>query len=278
MKKKIGLISGNGEFPLVFLEKAKKQGFEVYAAAFKNEASNEIEKIADDFTWVYVGQIKKIINFFKKNLVKEAVMLGGIKKTRLFFDVRPDGLALKALAKLKTTNDDNVLRAFSNVMETHGIKICSSAELVPEFLAKRGVWTKKHPQKESLNDILLGFNAAKEIGRLDIGQTVVVSGGSIVAVEAVEGTDEAIKRGGNLSNKGGVVVKTSKPNQDLRFDIPSIGPDTIVQMKKYGLDVLAVEAEKTNVLNPEKLISVADKNKICVLGVDEVFFREMKFE
>lgn len=278
MNKKIGLIAGNGEFPLVFSQKAKNEGLEVYVAAFKNEASQEIEKIADDVVWLYVGQIRKIINFFKKNCVEEAVMLGGIKKTRLFFDVRPDGLALKAIAKLKTTNDDNVLRAFSKIMETNGIKISASSDLMPEFLAKRGIWTKTSPSKENLRDIYLGYRAAKAIGMLDIGQTVVVSGGSIVAVEAVEGTDEAIKRGGSLSNRGGVVVKTSKPNQDLRFDIPSIGPDTIVQMKKSGLDILAVEAGKTNVLNPEELISIADKNKIAVVGVDDLFFKELNFE
>jgi hypothetical protein len=278
VEKRIGLIAGNGEFPLVFAKKAKKEGFKVYVSAFKNEALKEIEDISEQVNWVYVGQIKKIINFFKKNLVNEAVMIGGIKKTRLFFDVRPDSLALKAIAKLKTTNDDNVLRAFSNIMESHGIKICSSSDLIPELLAKRGVWTKKQPTKENLNDIWLGFNAAKSIGFLDIGQTVVVSGGSIIAVEAVEGTDETIKRGGSLSNRGGVVVKTSKPNQDLRFDLPSIGPETIVQMKKYGLDVLAVETLKTNVLNPDELIKTADENKICIIAVDDLFFKELGLE
>ncbi|MDY0131416.1 MAG: UDP-2,3-diacylglucosamine diphosphatase LpxI [Desulforegulaceae bacterium] len=278
MNKKIGLIAGNGDFPLAFLKKAKKEGLDVFVAGFKNEASPEIEQVADKFIWIYVGQIKKIINFFKKNLVDEVVLLGGVKKTRLFFDVRPDILALKAVAKLKTTHDDNVLRAFSSIMENHGIKVCSSSKLVPEFLSKRGLWTKKNPSKEDLNDIKLGYEAAKAIGFLDIGQTVVVSGGSIVAVEAVEGTDEAIKRGGTLSHGGGVVVKTSKPNQDLRLDIPAIGPETIIQMKKFGLDVLAVEAEKTNVINLDELISLADENKISVLGIDDLFLKELKFE
>lgn len=278
MEKRIGLISGNGEFPLVFVDKLKSQGIGVFVCAFKGETDTVIEDLADDVNWIYVGQIKKIIKYFQKNKISQAVMLGGIKKTRLFFDVRPDGLAIKTLAKLKNTHDDNLLKAFASIMEDNGIAIKSSWDFMPDFLAKKGIWTKKKPTKDNLKDIWLGYKTAKQIGSLDIGQTIVAAGGSVVAVEAVEGTDEAIKRGGSLSNKGGVVVKVSKPNQDLRFDIPAIGPDTMHNMKEAGLSVLAVEAQRTNILDFDKVVKLADEFKISILAVDDDFFREKGFD
>lgn len=274
MDKKIGLIAGNGKFPLIFAEKAIAAGFKVYVCAFKSEADPDIEKYAQDVLWIHVGQVKKIIRFFSKNSVETAVMLGGIKKTRLFFDVRPDSLAIKALAKISSTHDDNILRKFSSIMEENGIIIRSSSSVVPDFLAQRGLWTKRKPSEDELKDIFLGYTAAKKIGEVDIGQTVVASGGSIVAVEAVEGTDETVKRGGLLSPGGGVVVKTSKPDQDMRFDIPSVGTETLSVMKEAGISVLAVESGRTNVLDFEKMVALADQWKMSVLGVDEDYFLE----
>lgn len=278
MKKRIGLISGNGEFPLVFVEKLKSQGFSVFVCAFKGETDPVIEEFAQDVSWVYVGQIKKIIKYFNKNDISQAVMLGGIKKTRLFFDVRPDSLAIKTLAKLKNTHDDNLLKTFASIMEDNGIAIKSSWEFIPDLLAKKGIWTKRKPTKDNFKDIWLGYKTAKQIGSLDIGQTIITAGGSVVAVEAVEGTDEAIKRGGILSNKGGVVVKVSKPNQDLRFDIPAIGPGTMHTMKEAGINVLAVESKRTNILDFDKVVKLADEFKISIIAVDDDFFREKGFE
>ncbi|MGM0417624.1 MAG: LpxI family protein [Thermodesulfobacteriota bacterium] len=274
MNKKIGLIAGNGQFPLIFAEKAVAEGFTVYVCAFKSEADPGIENYAEDILWIHVGQVKKIIRFFSKNSVDNAVMLGGIKKTRLFFDVRPDSLAIKALAKISSTHDDNILRKFSSIMEENGIIIRSSSSVVPDFLAQSGIWTKRKPSVDELKDIFLGYTAAKKIGEADIGQTVVVSGGSIIAVEAVEGTDETVKRGGLLSPGGGVVVKTSKPDQDMRFDIPSVGPDTLAVMKEAGIYVLAVESGRTNVLDCEKMVALADQWKMSVIGVDEDCFQK----
>lgn len=278
MEKKIGLIAGNGEFPLLFMEKAADLGLEVFVCALKGEADKKIEKYSKSINWLNVGQVKKVLKFFKKNNVEKAVMLGGVTKTRLFFDVRPDSLAIRTVAKLKNTHDDNLLRAFSNLMDENGIKVVGSYEVLPELLAKPGIWTKKQPDPEILKDILIGFKTAKKIGELDIGQTIVVSGGSVVAVEAVEGTDNAIRRGGSLCGKGGVVVKVSKPNQDMRFDIPAIGPETLRTMKEAGIDVLAIEALKTNVLDHAGMISMADENDIIIAAVNEEFFKENGIE
>lgn len=278
MEKKIGLIAGNGEFPLLFMEKAADLGLEVFVCALKGEADKKIEKYSKNINWLNVGQVKKVLKFFKKNNVEKAVMLGGVTKTRLFFDVRPDSLAIRTVAKLKNTHDDNLLRAFSNLMDENGIKVVGSYEVLPELLAKPGIWTKKQPDPEILKDILIGFKTAKKIGELDIGQTIVVSGGSVVAVEAVEGTDNAIRRGGSLCGKGGVVVKVSKPNQDMRFDIPAIGPETLRTMKEAGIDVLAIEALKTNVLDHAGMISMADENDIIIAAVNEEFFKENGIE
>lgn len=278
MEKKIGLIAGNGEFPLLFMEKAADLGLEVFVCALKGEADKKIEKYSKSINWLNVGQVKKVLKFFKKNNVEKAVMLGGVTKTRLFFDVRPDSLAIRTVAKLKNTHDDNLLRAFSNLMDENGIKVVGSYEVLPELLAKPGIWTKKQPDPEILKDILIGFKTAKKIGELDIGQTIVVSGGSVVAVEAVEGTDNAIRRGGSLCGKGGVVVKVSKPNQDMRFDIPAIGPETLKTMKEAGIDVLAIEALKTNVLDHAGMISMADENDIIIAAVNEEFFKENGIE
>lgn len=278
MEKKIGLIAGNGEFPLLFMEKAADLGLKVFVCALKGEADKKIEKYSKNINWLNVGQVKKVLKFFKKNNVEKAVMLGGVTKTRLFFDVRPDSLAIRTVAKLKNTHDDNLLRAFSNLMDENGIKVIGSYEVLPELLAKPGIWTKKQPDPEILKDILIGFKTAKKIGELDIGQTIVVSGGSVVAVEAVEGTDNAIRRGGSLCGKGGVVVKVSKPNQDMRFDIPAIGPETLKTMKEAGIDVLAIEALKTNVLDHAGMISMADENDIIIAAVNEEFFKENGIE
>ncbi len=271
---KVGLISGNGMFPLIFAKKLVSTGTDVYICAFKGETDAKIKKYAKEINWIHVGQIKKIIKFFRNNNIDKAVMLGGIRKTRLFFDVRPDSLAIRALAGLKNTHDDNVLRMFASLLEKNGIKIVPSSDFMPELLAPYGIWTKKKPSDDKMKDIFLGFNTARKIGELDIGQTIVVCGGSIVAVEAVEGTDAAMKRGGELANREGVVVKVSKPFQDIRFDLPSIGPDTIYTMKESGLSVLAVEAGRTNVLDYEKVVSLANEFKMVVMAVDDSFFGE----
>jgi UDP-2,3-diacylglucosamine hydrolase len=265
---RIGLIAGSGNFPILFAKTAKEKGFEVYTAAYNNETDKNIENFVYDIKWFYLGQIKSLIKYFKKNNIKSAVMLGAIaKQNKIFTDIKPDIKAITMLSKLLTMHDDNILRAFAKTLENEGINIESSTFLLPELIAKEGCWTKRKPTYIEKMDIELGFNIAKEIGRLDIGQCIVINAGTILAVEAIEGTDETIKRGGILGNGKAVVVKICKPEQDMRFDIPAIGAGTILTMQAAGAKTLVIEAEKAVVFDKEEMIDKANKADISIIAI-----------
>jgi DUF1009 family protein len=266
---RIGLIAGGGLFPKLFLEKALDKGYKIFVVAYTNEADKELENYTDSIKWLRLGQVSRLLKFFKKNSVDEAVMLGTIKKTRIFSDIRPDFKALSFVAKLKHTHDDSVLTSFANLLEQEGITIKPSTFLLPELINKKGCWTKRRPSKSEIQDIRAGWPIAKQIGRFDIGQCVVVSNGAILAVEAIDGTDATILRGGNLADKEAVVVKISKPNQDFRFDLPCTGCDTIETMHKVGASVLILEAEKSISFDRENMILLAEKYGICIKAMDD---------
>lgn len=265
--KKLGLIAGNGKFPLLFAAEARREGYRVIAAAHRGETEEAIEQAADEVTWVYVGQLGKIIAAFQRAGVTEAVMAGGIRKVKLFGNFRPDLRGARFLAKLKTREDDALLRGIAAELASDGIQVLASTLCLPQMIASSGVLSRRAPRPEEWSDIELGFRTAKEIGRLGIGQTVVVKQQMIVAVEAVEGTDAAIERGGRLAKKGCVVVKVSKPQQDLRFDVPAVGVDTVHRLREFGGAVLAVEAGKTILLDKEEFLKQADAAGIAVVGV-----------
>ncbi|MDM8514739.1 UDP-2,3-diacylglucosamine diphosphatase LpxI [Desulfobacterales bacterium HSG16] len=267
--KRIGIIAGNGQFPLIFSKKAKSKGYGVYAAAYVKEADPALKKHVEVMEWLHLGQLKKLVRFFHKNDVKEAVMMGGITKTRMFTNVRPDIAAISLFARMKSTHDDGILRAFADYLEKEGIKIISATFLLPELLADPGCWTKRKPAKNETADIDMGWDLAKEIGKLDIGQSIVVAGGSVMAVEAIDGTDATILRGGLLSEGQAVVVKICKPNQDIRFDMPSVGLGTIETMQKAGAKVLALEAGRTIVFDKESMIALADSSRISIVGIEK---------
>ncbi|NNG00660.1 MAG: UDP-2,3-diacylglucosamine diphosphatase LpxI [Desulfobacteraceae bacterium] len=267
MSKKIGLISGSGQFPIIFADAARKNGFAVYAAAYLKEADPELEQHVDAIDWFYVGQIKKLIRFFKDNHITEAVMMGAINKTRLFKDVKPDIKALSMIATMRSTHDDGILRAFASALEDEGIHIKPSTFLLPELLAPAGVWTRAKPSRAQKKDVALGWRIAKEIGRLDIGQCVVVARGSVMAVEAIDGTDATIDRGGSIGNGEAVLVKVCKPNQDTRFDIPAVGAGTIRRMAAAGIRTLAIEAGRAVVFDKSEMINLADEAGICIVGL-----------
>jgi DUF1009 family protein len=264
---KIGLIAGGGQFPLIFARAAREKGMKVYAIAHKTETEPLLEEQVDVIRWIYLGQIKKVISFFKSNQVTQAVMMGTIAKARLFKDLRPDTKAISLIANMRHTLDDGILRSIAALLEKEGITIRSSTFLLPDLLAEQGCWTKRNPTKAEIGDITLGWEIAKEIGRLDIGQCVVVANGSVLAVEAIDGTDATISRGGQLGNQSAVVVKVCKPNQDLRFDIPAIGLETIRTMKDAGVKVLVIEAGKAVVFEREAMIQLADKYKISIVAM-----------
>lgn len=264
--QRIGLIAGSGQFPIIFSDKAKINGFSVYAAAYLNEADAILANHVKAVEWIRLGQIERIISFFKKHNVTEAVMMGAITKTNMFTDVKLDSTTISLIAAMKNTHDDAILRAFASVLEHSGIQIRSSTFLLPELLAPEGCWTQQKPTESENADIDLGWRIAKELGRLDIGQCLVVGGGSVLAIEAIDGTDATIKRGGELGKGNAVVVKICKPNQDERFDIPAAGIQTIQTMVISGAKVLVIEANKTVVFDREEMISLANKHNIAILA------------
>jgi len=268
---RIGLIAGSGQFPIIFSKKARSKGFSVYAAAYVNEAEKNIEDHVDAIEWIHIGQLNRLINFFKKHNISEAVMMGAIRKTIMFSDlkdIKPDIKAISLFAGMIHTHDDGILSAFARTLEKEGIKIRASTFLLPDLLAQEGCWTKRKPSKSEKADIDLGWKYAKEIGRLDIGQCVVVGGGSVLAVEAIDGTDATIKRGGELGKGTAVVVKVCKPNQDIRFDIPAVGSQTIKTMHGAAAKALAIEAGKAVVFDREEMIAVADKFGIAIVAIN----------
>ncbi len=265
--KKIGLIAGGGQFPIIFSKTARLKGFSVHALAHVNQTDPELENHVDEIKWIHLGQIKRLVTFFKSCRVTEAVMMGTIIKPNLFEEMRPDSLAVSIISSMKHTHDDAILRALADLLEQEGISIRSSTFLFPEILAEKGCWTKRKPSAAEQADMDLGWELAKEIGGLDIGQCIVVAGGSVMAVEAIDGTDETIKRGGILGSGNAVVIKVSKPNQDLRFDIPAVGIDTVRVMSESGAKALAIESGKVIVFEKEEMIAFSDTCGISIVAL-----------
>lgn len=265
---KVGIIAGNGQFPLLFSRAAKAKGYEVYAAALKNEAVADVEGLCDKTEWLHIGQVKKLIRFFRGNGVTDVVLVGGVKKTNVFRDIRPDTKAVAFLARMRHTHDDTLLSAFSRLLEQEGLMVRSSTFLVPEILADAGLWTRRKPGAGQLQDMRTGWHIAKEIGRLDVGQCVVMGGGSVLAVEAIDGTDATIRRGGSLGTGDAVLIKVSKPTQDMRFDVPAVGLETLKAMKEAGVTGLVLEAGHAVVFDREAMVAFADANGMTIVAVD----------
>lgn len=263
----IGLIAGNGRFPIIFAENARRLGYTVSAVAHIGETEPELEKHVEKIHWIKIGQLNKLIQAFKSDGVRHAVMLGGIKKTHVFTTVRPDLRVLAMAGRLRLWKDDSILREFAAELEREGIQICDSTFGLNGILVEEGSLTKRRPTKKEWADVRYGWEIAETIGRLDIGQCVVVKDRVIVAVEAVEGTDNAIRRGGELAGNGTVVVKRCKPQQDLRFDLPAVGPRTIETMKSALASVLAIEAGRSVLLDRQEMIRQADRAGIAVVGI-----------
>ena len=268
--ERIGLIAGNGRFPIIFADNARKLGYHVSAVAHEGETEPELASHVDRIHWIKIGQVSKLIKAFKEDRVHQAVMLGGIKKTHVFTTVRPDFRTLAMATRLALWKDDDILREFAKELEREGIAICESTFGLEGILVEEGSLTARTPTEKEWEDIRYGWDVAHDIGRLDIGQCVVIKDRVVVAVEAVEGTDGAIKRGGELAKEGAVVVKRSKPQQDLRFDLPAIGPRTIEVMASVKASVLAVEAGRTILLDREIMLDKARSARIAIVGIAKV--------
>src|SRR5262245_21682895 len=265
--ERLGLIAGNGRFPIIFADNARKLGYHVSAVAHEGETEPELAGHVDRIHWIKIGQLSKLIKAFKEDKVHQAVMLGGIKKTHIFTTLRPDFRTLALATRVALRKDDDILREFAKELEGEGIVICESTFGLEGILVEEGTLTARIPTEKEWEDIRYGWEVAHDIGRLDIGQCVVIKDRVVVAVEAVEGTDGAIKRGGELVKEGAVVVKRSKPQQDLRFDLPAVGPRTIEVMASVKASVLAVEAGRTVLLDREIMLEQAKSARIVIVGI-----------
>ena len=267
--EKIGVIAGSGQFPLLFIKAAQAAGRIVAVVAHKGETTPEVAAAADMACWVKLGQLGKIIKFFHDEGVGETVFLGAITKTQIFRDVFPDLKGLTLWNKIDTRQDDAILRAVASALEREDIKVLESTLYLRHLLFPGGVLTKKRPNQEQRLDIEFGWRNARAIGQLDIGQCVVVRNLSVLAVEAIEGTDVTILRGGQLSREKAVVVKVKKPSQDFRFDLPATGLKTIETLASVKGAVLAVEAGQSLLFDREIMVAAANKAGIVVVGVIE---------
>lgn len=265
--EKIGIIAGNGRFPFLVAEEIKKTGAAVIGVGLKEETDPSFEKLTDKTEWIDLGQLQKLIDFFHKEGVTTAVMAGQVKHVQIFAALKMDLRAIKLLASLGNKKTDSLLGAVAADLEKEGIRLIPSHKHLSHLLPKKGLIAGGKPGKKEQEDIEFGFNAAKQIAGMDIGQTVAVKDKAVVAVEAMEGTDECIRRAGKLGGSGVVIVKVAKPNQDKRFDIPVIGPGTVRTMAESGARVLAVEAGSTLMLDMDSMKSLAEKEKITIMAV-----------
>lgn len=254
---------------MLFAREAKKAGRRVVIAAHRGESDPGIEEFGDVVQWVKLGQLGRIIRFFHDNEVRETAFLGTITKTRIFRDIFPDLKGLSLWNRIRARHDDSILRAVADSLEDEGIRVVESTLYLKELLFPGGVLGRCRPDADAIEDIKFGWSMAREVGRLDIGQTVVVRDRAVVAVEAIEGTDAAIRRGGELAREKAVVVKVRKPGQDFRFDLPAIGTRTIASMAEVHATVLAVEKGQALLFDAERVINDADAAGIAVVGVEE---------
>jgi UDP-2,3-diacylglucosamine hydrolase len=276
-KPRIGLIAGNGKFPLLVMDAARAQGFDVVVAAIKEETSPEIESQgAVAVHWLSLGELSRLIESFQKEGVSRAIMAGQVKHKQIFSAIRPDWRMAKLLLALGTRNTDSLLGAVTKVLEDEGIRLANSVAFLEPLLARPGILTKRTPTQSERKNIEYGRAVARHIAEYDIGQTVVVAESACVAIEAMEGTDAAIERAGQLMATMGAeastlsraltVVKIAKPNQDMRFDVPVIGLKTIGVMRTAGATCLALDAGKCLLLDGDAILNAANDAGIAVVA------------
>ncbi|HKV25101.1 MAG TPA: UDP-2,3-diacylglucosamine diphosphatase LpxI [Candidatus Acidoferrum sp.] len=260
-----GLIAGNGRFPFLVLEGARSQGVEMAVIAIKEEASSELEKFSSRMHWVSLGELSKAIDLMHQEGVTQAVMAGQVKHNKIFSAIRPDWKLAKLLFSLPRKNTDALIGGVARLLQDEGIELVDSTLFLKPLLPEPSVLTRRAPDEREAKDIAYGHSVARQIAAMDVGQTVVIADQACVAVEAMEGTDETIARAARLADgKSLVVVKVSKPGQDMRFDVPVVGLPTIEQMKSSRATALAVDAGRTLLFDRSKLIELADAAGISI--------------
>jgi UDP-2,3-diacylglucosamine hydrolase len=268
---RIGLIAGNGTFPFLVLDAARRLGHEVVIVAIKEEASGDLEAAAARepcavIHRVSLGQLGHCIELLRQARVTHAVMAGQVKHVRLFSNVLPDRTLLSLLLRLRAKNTDSLIAGIAAVLRDNGIELLDSTAFLTPLLARPGVLTRRPPTPEEQDDFDFGYRMADTIAGLDIGQTIVVKDRAVVAVEAMEGTDEVIARAGRLAGAGTRVVKVAKPNQDMRFDVPVVGRRTVESLRAAGASAMSVDAGKTLFVDGDDVIAAADEAGIAILG------------
>ncbi len=266
--EKIGLIAGKSEYPLLFAKAAKAKGLSVIAVAVEGETKEELKLLVDKLYWIRLGELKKLFEIFKGEDIKKAVMVGGITKSRILKEpLKLDEEIKMILSKVSDKKDETLLSMIGSRLNSAGIELLDSTLFLEEYLAKEGTLTVAKPSQSEMEDIDFGFGICKQVASLDIGLSIMVKDKAVIAVEGMEGTDEMIKRGGKLAGQGTTVIKVARPNQDMRFDIPVIGPETIRSMSQVKAACLAIEADKTLIIDKAETISLAGENEISVIAV-----------
>lgn len=263
----LGLIAGNRKYPILFAQEAKKEGVYLVAVAFKGETSHRLKRYVDEIQWVEVGQLEELINFFKLKGVKSAVMIGQITPTRLFKRIKLDKRAQKILSSVNQMSAETIFSRIADELSLEGIELKDARLFLDNLLARYGQINSLVPNDLEMQDINFGKEVAKGLASFNIGQTIIVKNKTIVAVEGIEGTDNTIIRGGRIARGNIVVVKVSKPGQDMRFDVPIVGPRTIKVLKKAGGGVLALESDRVIILEKEKTIRLAERWGVKIVGI-----------
>ena len=268
---RIGLIAGNGRFPFLVLDAARSIGHDVTIIGIKEEASTELEEAAArapkaDLHWVSIGQLGAFLKILKDANITQAVMAGQVKHVKIFGGFVPDLTALSLLSKLKSMNTDAVIGAIADLMRERGVELVNSAKFLEPLLAGEGLLSDRLPNEAEQKDLEFGYRMADVIAGLDIGQTIAVKHQAVVAVEAMEGTDETIARAGHLAGDGVTIIKVAKPNQDMRFDVPIVGLATIQAMRIAGAKVLSIDAGRTLIFDRDAFFASANEAQIAIIG------------
>lgn len=265
---RLGILAGTGKLPVECARAAQKLGYEVYAIGLLADSDPQIAQFTKDFQFISVAQLDAVFNYLVQNQIKQVTLIGKVTKELLFNGaVIPDARMIQLIMSLPDRKDDTIMMAFVRELAKAGIKTFDQTKLIRKLMPRRGTITQREPTEIERQDMEFGFRIAKELGRLDIGQTVVVKNRAVMALEAIEGTDACIERGGKLAHGGAVVAKVSKPQQDNRFDVPTVGYRTIENMAKAGATALAIEAGKTLLVEREQMIAFADEKGISIVAM-----------
>ena len=264
--ERLGIIAGNGAYPRLLADSARAAGVKYIAAAsFRNETDERLTPKVEKIEWLRVGQLGRLISFFVEQDVHHAIMAGQIAPRNLF-DLRPDWKALLILARMKERNAETIFAAIADELRKNNIELLSAITYLEKYVAAKGLIAGPKLSRRQEEDIEFGWKIAREVARLDIGQTVVVKNGTVLAVEGFDGTNETVKRGGKLAGKGAAVIKVAKPNQDMRFDVPVIGPETVRIAAEANIRLIAVEAGRTLLLDKEEALDHAQRAGMSIVG------------